>query len=486
MATRAPDTRSKSGRRTDEDLFEHTRMSFGEHLEELRKVLVRALIGVAVGTAIGLYFGNSIIAVLLKPLNRSIEKFNQTRARQAIVDEAGWVPEEFEVWLQAGYIPQKIWVDPADLAESLPPEMQRSLPPAAPVTDHIGLTEFPREKMREACRRMASTKDAYVLPRAIFRQLSENDRARVTAWSDRDEELSDADAEAFLEILDRLLNDHELRQLAEFRSPDATVSWWQQALGETDDRNSGIKAMNQRLDRQADAVLNRKLNRVLLHRAFSDLLPPLKTNLVPLTTWREVKVSAQSLAITEPFMIWVKAGVIAGLFLASPWVFYQLWTFVAAGLYPHEQRYVHVFLPISLGLFLSGILLAYFFVFDPVLQFLFAFNAQTGIEPQPRVSEWLSFVLILPLGFGIAFQLPLLMLFLNRIGLIDVSTYLVHWRIAIMVIFILAMFLTPADPISMLLLAVPLTILYFGGVLMCLWKPASRSPFDDDVLANPS
>jgi sec-independent protein translocase protein TatC len=103
-----------------------------------------------------------------------------------------------------------------------------------------------------------------------------------------------------------------------------------------------------------------------------------------------------------------------------------------------------------------------------------------GIAPQMRINDWLSFVMFLPLGFGIAFQLPLVMLFMNRIGLFTVEVYMSKWRIAVMVIFVIAMLLTPADPISMLLLAVPLTFLYFLGVAMCRWMPTPTNPFGEE------
>ncbi len=113
------------------------------------------------------------------------------------------------------------------------------------------------------------------------------------------------------------------------------------------------------------------------------------------------------------------------------------------------------------------------------MTFLFSFNKSLGIDPDPRISEWLGFVLILPLGFGVSFQLPLVMLFLERIGIFDVHAYLSRWRIAILVIFVLSMFLTPADPTSMLLMAAPLTVLYFGGVLLCKYMPRRKSPYDE-------
>ncbi len=192
------------------------------------------------------------------------------------------------------------------------------------------------------------------------------------------------------------------------------------------------------------------------------------------------RVSMKSLNAQETFMIYMKASIMVGVVLASPWVFYQIWAFVAAGLYPHERRYVHIFLPMSLALFLAGAAVAFFLAFDKVLAFLLSFNRMMGIDPDLRINEWMSFVLLLPLGFGISFQLPLVMLFLERIGLISVKTYLASWRMAILVIFVLAMILTPTgDPYTLLLMACPLTVLYFGGVLLCKVLPKAKSRFGE-------
>jgi sec-independent protein translocase protein TatC len=180
-------------------------------------------------------------------------------------------------------------------------------------------------------------------------------------------------------------------------------------------------------------------------------------------------VSITTLSAQEAFGIYIKAAILVGVVLAGPWIFYQLWTFVAAGLYPHEKRWVWTFLPISIGLFLGGVLLAFFFVFDFVLDYLLQFNEWLGLDPDPRITEWLGFVLVLPIGFGLGFQLPLVMLFLERIGIFDVETYASQWRIAVLVIVIVAAVLTPADPYSMLFLAVPLSLLYFGGIWLCRW-----------------
>ena len=202
--------------------------------------------------------------------------------------------------------------------------------------------------------------------------------------------------------------------------------------------------------------------------------PPLPDRL-PLTLWRSIEddpgVRTIGTGVPDAFTVYVKASLVVGLVLSSPFIFYYLWCFVAAGLYPHEKKYVHFYMPISIGLSLVGAALAFFVVFRFVLAFLFQFYDWMDIDPTPRISEWLSFVLILPVGFGIAFQLPLVMLFLERIGFATYETYMSYWRYAIMIIAVLSMLLTPADPQSMVAMGVPLVFLYFGGALLCKYLP---------------
>jgi sec-independent protein translocase protein TatC len=196
-----------------------------------------------------------------------------------------------------------------------------------------------------------------------------------------------------------------------------------------------------------------------------------------LTLWEPAQASTVALGSGEAFMIYLKAALLTGTIVAGPFIFYFLWTFVAAGLYPQEQRYVYFYLPFSLSLFAAGVLVAFVFAFEPVLNFLFSFNMMLGIDPQPRIGEWLSFVMLLPLGFGIAFQLPLVMLLLYRIGVISVETYISQWRMAILIIAVISMLATPADPISMLLLGGPLIVLYLFGILLCRFLPTHRRVF---------
>ncbi len=199
---------------------------------------------------------------------------------------------------------------------------------------------------------------------------------------------------------------------------------------------------------------------------------------LPLTIWRGEVEGAQTIAtnVLDGFSVYIKASLVIGLVIASPFVFYFLWTFIASGLYPHEKKYIHIFMPFSIGLFLLGAIVAFFVAIKLVLDFLFQFYDWMGINPMPRISEWLNFVLILPVMFGIAFQLPLVMLFLERIQVFSTEIYIKYWRYSVLVIFFLSMILTPSDPQSMLLMAGCLTPLYFCGILLCKYMPRSQSP----------
>jgi sec-independent protein translocase protein TatC len=196
-----------------------------------------------------------------------------------------------------------------------------------------------------------------------------------------------------------------------------------------------------------------------------------------------VKASTEALGLQEPFMIWLKAAFVVAAVVGSPGIFYHLWQFIAAGLYPHERKYVYFFLPTSLILFWSGAFLAFFVIFKLVIDFLLDFNASMGIGASPRLTDYMSFALFLPLGFGIAFQLPLVMLVLERLGIFSVETYVSQWRIAVLAIAFISMVLTPADMASMIGMGVPLVGLYFIGIAMCKYLP--RAAMQSSTVGEP-
>jgi sec-independent protein translocase protein TatC len=195
-----------------------------------------------------------------------------------------------------------------------------------------------------------------------------------------------------------------------------------------------------------------------------------------------------TLSVTEGMVVYVKVSLLCGLVLASPWVFWQIWSFVAAGLYPHEKRYVYRFLPLSLGLFLGGVILCQFFVIPKSIEALLWFNDWIGFNPDLRLSEWLSFAILLPLVFGVSFQTPLVMLILERLGVVTVATYLASWRYAAFILAAFAALITPTpDAITMMAMWVPLMGLYVLGIGLCGWtkRPDAASeqwPTPDDFV----
>jgi sec-independent protein translocase protein TatC len=180
----------------------------------------------------------------------------------------------------------------------------------------------------------------------------------------------------------------------------------------------------------------------------------------------------------EAFMIYMKVSLIVGIIISSPWVLYQLWLFIAAGLYQNERKYVYTYFPLSVGLFLGGAAFCFFLVIPVVLNFLFGFNEWLELRPEMKMSTWITFALLVSLMFGISFQLPLVMLFLDRISLVNTRFYREKRRHAILVIAFISMVLTPSDPVSMMLMMVPLCILYELGILLCArGAAAQKSPF---------
>lgn len=159
-----------------------------------------------------------------------------------------------------------------------------------------------------------------------------------------------------------------------------------------------------------------------------------------------------------------------GLFFGTPIILYQLWAFIAPGLYKHEQRVVIPFVMATTLCFVGGAAFAYFLVLPNAFDFLLDYSINVGpqkLVPDINIEEYLDFVLKLLLGFGLAFELPTISAFLALLGLISHRALLTVWRYAIVGIFIVAAVLTPPDVYSQLLMAVPLLFLYGVSIVVC-------------------
>jgi len=187
-------------------------------------------------------------------------------------------------------------------------------------------------------------------------------------------------------------------------------------------------------------------------KLFALLARPLESHLPPGS-------AMQYIGIPEAFLTYLKICLFGGLILALPVVLYEIWKFVAPGLYVQERRYVLPFVLFSTLFFLAGASFCYFVVFPFVFQFFMSFSGDT-LRAMPAIKQYLSFATRMLIAFGLVFEMPVLFFFLGRIGLVSYAGLARQRRIAIVLIFLAAALLTPPDAVSQILLAVPLLLLF--------------------------
>jgi sec-independent protein translocase protein TatC len=175
-----------------------------------------------------------------------------------------------------------------------------------------------------------------------------------------------------------------------------------------------------------------------------------------------------AIAPADPFIAYMKITLISGLIVSSPWVFYQLWMFVAAGLYENERRYVRMAVPFSTALFVTGALFFLFAIAPFCLRFFLKFGDLIGVAANWTFDKYISFVTLLMLVFGLSFQTPIAIFVLNRTGLISIKSFRKSRKYVIIAIFVIAAVVTPSpDVISQIALAIPLYALFEIGILLC-------------------
>jgi sec-independent protein translocase protein TatC len=184
----------------------------------------------------------------------------------------------------------------------------------------------------------------------------------------------------------------------------------------------------------------------------------------------------QTLTPVDGFTTYMKIATWSGLILSSPWIFYHLWKFVSAGLYYRERRYVYIAAPATAVLFILGALLAVIMIAPLTLQFLVGFNKDwLGIVSAFTFQSYMSFMINMMVAFGLAFETPIVMFFLNKFGLLSLSLVTKSRRYVILIVVVLAAVLTPgSDVVSLTALAVPLYLLFELGVLL-IWLFGRRA-----------
>jgi sec-independent protein translocase protein TatC len=177
---------------------------------------------------------------------------------------------------------------------------------------------------------------------------------------------------------------------------------------------------------------------------------------------------------TEPFNLYLKVGAMAGLFVASPFVLYQVWLFISPGLYRNEKRYVFPFMFSTVGLFIAGGYFGYKLVYPQALEFLIGYGKQ--FQPMITIGEYTNLFLTIIVGMGAIFELPILVFFLSLMGIITAGWMWRNLRYSILVIFIIAAILTPTtDILNMCIFAAPMVALYILSIAIAwLVHPKQR------------
>lgn len=348
-----------------DDFFADTRMSFGEHIEDLRSHLIRALKWFCVGLVLGFVFAKPMLDYITKPVEEAIRNFYEERRKTV-----------------------------GEGAEKLDHKLNQN---PIPLTLEVGAEEANR----------------------IVKQIAPD--AKLPAVSDQ--------------------------------SPPVLIN--------VQLRNPGLLAKE----------------------------------IIPVIEPMDRRHTLTALSATEAFMVWMMISLVLGVIIASPLILYELWSFVAAGLYPHEKRYVYYLLPMSIGLFFAGVLVCQFFVMPAALEALFSFNAWLEIDPDLRLREWLGFAILMPLITGVCFQTPLVMLFLGKIGILSSADFWAKWRIAVFIMLVFAAVISPSvDAVSLLILWLPMCGLYFLGIFLVKMVEKERSrdekleesvdevPYDPDMM----
>jgi sec-independent protein translocase protein TatC len=184
--------------------------------------------------------------------------------------------------------------------------------------------------------------------------------------------------------------------------------------------------------------------------------------------------------LPEVFIAYIKTAFIGGILISSPIIFYQLWMFIAPGLYQNEKRYIIPFVVFSSLLFIGGALFGYFIVFPFGFRFFLGY-ANEYVQALPSVQQYFSFSIKLLFAFGIIYELPVVIFFLSRMGLVSADFLRKKRKYAILLIFILGAVLTPPDVITQLMMAGPLIILYEISVIIARIAGRKKAEKANDI-----
>ncbi|MFC0274529.1 twin-arginine translocase subunit TatC [Metabacillus herbersteinensis] len=192
-------------------------------------------------------------------------------------------------------------------------------------------------------------------------------------------------------------------------------------------------------------------------------------------------LTLNSFNLTDPLMVYMKFAFIIALIITSPIILFQLWSFVSPGLYEKERRVTLSYIPMAIGLFLSGIAFSYFILFPFVVDFMEGISSDLGVNQVIGINEYFSFLLQLTLPFGLLFQLPVIIMFLTRLGIVTPMFLVEVRRYAYFILLVIAALITPPELVSHLMVTVPLFILYEISIIVSRfsYRKAQKAAFEE-------
>ncbi|MGV3488239.1 MAG: twin-arginine translocase subunit TatC [Tuberibacillus sp.] len=171
-------------------------------------------------------------------------------------------------------------------------------------------------------------------------------------------------------------------------------------------------------------------------------------------------IEMNAFRVTDPFNVYLQVAFVIGIVLVAPLILYQLWAFISPGLYKNERKVTLSYIPLTVILFLLGVAFSYFVLFPYVINFMAKLSHSLGINSVIGINEYFHFLIQLTLPFGFVFELPILIMFLTRLGILTPQFLSKIRKYAYFVLFVIAGLITPPDVISQCIVMVPLAILY--------------------------
>ncbi len=398
-------------------------MSFGEHLDELRSRIIRSLLVTVFFAIIALIFRNALMDTVSGPHQRAMHQVQGTRL--------------------ARDVERKL----TDLRESLV---------LIPLREGAAALAYEQRELESW-----NGLDALVEERRLEEPLA----AAIAGVLSREREISvtGSGIRARIEEIDldlvRVESDPPWGVSEELESSRRQVGAMVQVLElwSAESRDQGEEGASS--SESARAKL----------REFYEQLGTLTELGRRLANWRDEPVPLQLLNYTEAFFSTLKLAFLVGLLCGLPWITFEMWTFIAAGLYQHEKSVVAPFLPFSMVGLVAGGMFAYHILIPVGLTYLGGYGDPDLFAPNFTLSHYLSLVFTLLIGMGLVFQLPLVMIMLSRSGVVSPEKFREVRKYSLLGALIVAAFLTPPDVVTQLLMAGPLMVLYESGILASLW-----------------